>query len=580
MKRVFSYLKPYWFFCVLAQISMVGEVAMDLLQPGLMSEIVDEGVLGLSSGGAGDLRIVYGAGLRMIGFVLLGAACGVLSGVFTNLASQNFSNDVRKACFRRVVHLSFQQTDLFSTGSLVTRLTNDVTQVQNIVPSFTRGGVRALTFFIGGIGCMTGLHLSFGIVIACALPLVLGTVVYFLRKAAPIFAQLQKRLDKVNSVMQENVSGARVVKAYVQEDREEARFREANEALSDTQLRSMTFFACMSPIMNIIMNTAVVAVIYVGGVQVRSGGATPGSIMAAITYSAQILNSITMMAMIFQNITRGAASAKRLEEILETGPTLQDGPGPVPETAGQVEFRHASFGYPGSRETVLHDINLTIRPGETLGVMGATGCGKSSLAALIPRFYDVTEGAVLVDGVDVRQYPLHALRDRVSIALQKSELFRGTIGENIAAGRPEAGREELLSAAETAQAMEFISQKADGLDTEVAQRGASLSGGQKQRIAVSRAVLKKAGVLILDDATSALDLKTEAALYQGLNEKAPGVTKIIIAQRVASVRRADRIAVLEGGTIIACAPHEELLRTCGVYQDIYNSQLKGSERYA
>lgn len=580
MKRIFSYLKRYWVFCILAQLSMVGEVAMDLVQPGMMREIVDDGVLGLSTGGVGDLDIVFSVGVRMIGMVALGAVFGILSGIFSNYAGQKFANDIRKVSFRKVMDLSFEQTDRFSTGSLVTRLTNDVTQVHNMVPSLTRGGVRALVFFVGGIGCMLSLHLSFGTVVACTLPLVLLTVVYFLWKAAPVFTKLQSKLDRVNSIMQENVSGARVVKACVQEEREEARFDAGNQALVDTQLHALTLFACMSPLMNIIMNVSVVALIYVGGIEVKAGAITPGAIMAAITYSTLILNSITSMAMVFQSITRGVASSKRLAEVLETEPTLQDGPGPVPAAAGRVELRGVSFGYPGGRETILHDINLTIQPGETLGIMGATGSGKSSLVHLIPRFYDPTEGSVLVDGVDVREYPLHTLRDRISIALQKSELFRGTIGDNIAIGRPLASPEEVAAAAGTAQAAQFIAQKSDGYDTQVAERGMSLSGGQKQRVAISRAVLKGADILILDDSTSALDLKTEADLYTAMRTAAPGVTKIVVAQRVASVKGADRIAILEGGTIIACAPHEELLRTCAVYRDIYNSQMKGSEAYA
>lgn len=579
MKRVFSYLKPYLLLCFLAQLAMIGEVTMDLMQPSLMSRIVDDGVLGLHNNGVGDLGLVISMGGRMIGLVVLGACCGILCGVLSTIASQKFANDVRKSCFRRVMDLSFEQTDRFSTGSLVTRLTNDVTQMQAMVGSFTRG-IRGPVFFVGGIWFMLGLDLSFGAVVACALPLVFLTVIYFLGKAAPIFTQLQEKLDKVNSVMQENVSGARVVKAYVQEDREQRRFGEANQALVDTQLKALTFFACMSPIMNIIMNAAVVAIIYVGGIQVKAGNVTPGNVMAAITYSAQILGSITSMAMIFQHVTRGAASAKRLAEVLETTPALQDGPGAEVSEPGAVEFRGVSFGYPGSRETILHDVNLTIRPGETVGIMGSTGSGKSSLAALIPRFYEPTEGQVLVGGVDVRNYKLQDLRGRVSVALQKSELFRGTIADNIAMGREGASEADLTSAAGTAQAMEFIRQKEGGFDAQVAERGMSLSGGQKQRVAISRAVLKEADILILDDATSALDLKTEADFYAALRERAPGMTKIVIAQRVASVKGADRIAILEGGTIIACAPHEELLRTCEVYRDIYNSQMKGAEQYA
>ncbi|MGN0998477.1 MAG: ABC transporter ATP-binding protein [Faecousia sp.] len=577
MKRIIRYLMPYLLVCVLAQLFMAGEVIMDLLQPQLMSRIVDEGVLGLSSGGVGDLTLVLRVGIQMIGFVVIGGTCGILTGVFSNIASQGFANDIRKDCFRSVTYLSFQQTDQFSTGSLVTRTTNDVTQVQNVIPALTRGGVRALAFFIGGIICMLRLDLSFGVVIGCALPVIALAAFYFLWKATPIFTRLQQKLDKVNSVMQENISGARVVKAYVQENRERGRFGKANQELVDTQLEALLLFASMTPIMNIIMNAAVVIIIYVGGIRVHSGSTTPGNVMAAITYSSQILNSIISMTMIFQNLSRGFTSAGRLAEVLETRPSISDGCGARMDEPGKVEFRTVSFGYPGSGETVLHDINLVIQPGETLGIMGATGSGKTSLISLIPRFYDATEGEVLVGGHDVKEYTLEQLRSRVSVALQKSELFRGSIGENIAMGAPEKDEDAVMAAAGIAQAAEFIRNKSGGMNAEVAERGSSLSGGQKQRVAISRAVLKDADVLIFDDATSALDLKTEAMLYEALRGSAPHVTKIIIAQRIASVKGADRIAVLEGGTIIACAPHEELMRTCPVYLDIYNSQMKGSE---
>ena len=357
------------------------------------------------------------------------------------------------------------------------------------------------------------------------------------------------------------------------------RFDKANQELVDTQQEALLLFASMTPIMNIIMNVAVVAIIYVGGIQVRSGNVTPGNVMAAITYSSQILNSILMMTNIFQNLNRGFTSANRLAEVMETVPAICDGPGAQMEEPGKVEFRNVTFGYPELGETVLHDINLVIMPGETIGIMGTTGCGKSSLVNLIPRFYDVTEGEVLVGGHDVKAYTLEQLRSHVSIALQKSELLRGTIGENIAMGSSEAEEAELLAAADIAQATEFIRNKTGGMNAPVAERGSSLSGGQKQRIAISGAVLKNADILIFDDSTSALDLKTEAKLYEALRKSAPNVTKIIIAQRIASVKGADRIAVLDGGTIIACAPHEELMRTCPTYLDIYNSQLKGSEQY-
>lgn len=571
------YLKRYWYFALLAPLFMVGEVLMDLAQPQLMSTIVDEGVLGLSNHNVGDLKLVIMTGLKMIGLVTIGGICGVLSGVFANLCSQNFGNDIRKDCFKRIMALSFEQTDRFSTGSLVTRVTNDITQVQNMVAMCIRGFVRNIMLFGGGIVCMLTLNLSFGAVIACALPFVIFMVIFFIAKANPIFAVLQKKLDRVNSVMQENVSGSRVVKAYVREDYEKKRFGAANKELVDTQLRVLVLFSCMMPLMNIVMNLSVVAVIYVGSVQVKSGGATPGNVMAAITYVSQILNGIMMMAMVFQNISRGTASARRLNEVLECEPVIADGKQEIcTDMRGKIEFRDVSFSYPGGNgESVLSHINLAVEPGETLAILGATGSGKSSLVNLIPRFYDPVEGTVLVDGVDVKEYPLKALRDKVAIALQKSELFSTTIRENISWGRQGASDGEIRKAAEAAQATEFIESKQSGYDTIVAEKGMSLSGGQKQRLSISRALLKNAEILIFDDSTSALDLKTEARLYQELRSHYADVTKIIIAQRIASVKGADRIAVIDNGTIAALGTHEELMISSEVYQDIYNSQLKG-----
>ncbi|MCD7880084.1 MAG: ABC transporter ATP-binding protein/permease [Clostridiales bacterium] len=580
MRSIWKYIKRYWIWAILAPIAMVGEVAMDLIQPQLMAEIVDEGVLGLSNGGVSNLDIVLTTGRDMILWCIFGATCGVLSGVFANLCCQPLGGDLREEAFRRIMSLSFAQTNRFSTGSLVTRITNDITQIQNMVMQCIRGSFRTLLLFLGGIGCMLMLDLSFGVVIACALPLVAGCSWYFLRKTAPLFTVLQERLDRVNSVMQENVTGARVVKAYVREGYEEERFDAANEELIGTQLHILELFATMTPLLNIVLNVSVVAVIYVGGLRVQSGGATPGTVMAAITYVSQIMNAVLRMAMIFQTLSRGFASARRVEEVINCTPSIGSGSfDGKTDLRGQVELRDVSFAYPdGSGEPVLRHVSLTVRPGETLGIMGATGCGKSSLVQLIPRFYDATEGTVLVDGVDVREYDLHALRDKVAIALQKSDLFSTTLGENIRWGREDATQEELEEAAEVAQAAEFIHRKSDGFDTPVAEKGMSLSGGQKQRIAISRAVLKDAEILIFDDATSALDLKTEAELYTALNRKKGNVTKIIVAQRVASVQNADRIALLEEGRLIACASHRELLRTCPVYRDICRSQGKEGEQ--
>lgn len=574
-----KYLKKYWFFALLAPVFMIGEVSMDLLQPELMSRIIDDGVLGLNNGGVGNLNTVITIGLKMIGFVALGGICGIMSGVFANLCAQQFGNDVRKAVFKRIMEFSFEQTDKFSTGSLITRVTNDITQLQNFVMQCLRGFVRTSMLFIGGIACMVSLNMEFGIIIACALPFVAVCVVYFIAKANPKFTVLQKKLDKVNNVMQENVSGARVVKAYVKEDYETERFEKANNELVSTQLDVLLLLSYMTPIMNIILNLSVVAVIKVGGIQVSAGSATPGNVMAAITYCSQVLNAVMRMTMIFQTASRGIASKKRVMEIINCDPAIKSGTYNK-ETAvkGKVEFKNVSFAYPGmDNENVIENFNLVINPGETIGILGATGCGKSSLVNLIPRFYDVTKGEVLIDDVNVKDYDLQVLRDKVSIALQKPEIFSTTIAENIAWGDDSADIEKIRQAADIAQATEFIDNRTDGMDTQVSQGGHSLSGYQKQRVAISRAVLKNSEILIFDDATSALDLKTEADLYSELSVKKYDVTRIIIAQRIASVKNADRIVVMDNGRLADVGSHSELIKTSEIYKDIYESQLKGNE---
>ena len=473
---------------------------------------------------------------------------------------------------------SFPQLDQFGTGSLVTRVTNDITQVQNFVSQFVRGMIRTSMLMFGSMYCMFRLNRDFGLIVLCAFPLIVGCLAFCMAKANPLFSKLQAQLDSINAIMQEDVSGIRIIKACVREFYEKARFGKANDALIKTQLRVLVIFAFMNPVINALMYIVVAIILLAGSFEVGSGGTTPGSIMAAITYTTQLLNGILMLVMLFQNISRGIASWKRVKEVLHSQPELKDGAfDGKTEKHGEIEFRDVSFSYPGSSQMVLEHVNLTVHQGETLAIMGATGCGKSSLVNLIPRFYDASSGAVLVDGVDVREYRQKELRKKISIVLQKSELFSTTIQENIAWGAPDAAIQAIQAAAVTAQAGDFIRGTPDGYDTIVAERGMSLSGGQKQRISIARAVLKPAEILIFDDSTSALDLKTEANFYAALQKANPQSTKILIAQRIASVRRADRIVVLENGRIAACGSHEELLKSCGAYQDIYHSQIGEGE---
>ncbi len=571
---MWKYIRKYLLFAIIAGLFMIGEVMMDLVQPGFMSRIVDDGVLGVNNGGGADLHLIWMLGRQMIGLVLVGGLCGSFNNVFVHISSQNIGNEIRKDCFGRIMNFSFPQVDCFGTGSLVTRVTNDITQVQNFVSLFVRGLIRTTLLTFGSMYFMFRLDFGFGLIVLCAFPFLVGVIGFCLRRANPLFSKLQAHLDAINEIMQEDVSGIRIMKACVRETYEKMRFGKANGELVRTQMKTLVIFAFMNPLTNAIMYMAVTVILLAGSFSVGNGSATPGNVMAALTYTTQLLNGILMLVMLFQNISRGLTSWKRVKEVLESVPELEEGSfGGATRAQGEIEFRDVSFTYPKSTRSVLSHINLKVHTGETVAVIGATGCGKTTLAGLMTRFYDVDSGAVYVDGVDVRKYRQRALREKIAIAMQKSELFGMTVGENIAWGLPGADEVSLTSAASIAQADSFISSLVNGYDTMVAERGMSLSGGQKQRISVARAVLKPAEIYIFDDSTSALDLKTEANLYRALKKSHPDSTKIIIAQRIASVRSADRIVVLENGGILACGTHEELMGSCRAYQDIWHSQM-------
>ena len=571
-RKLISYLKPYWYFAILAPLFMVGEVVCDLLQPTLMSRIVDDGVLG------DNMDIIIRTGLMMIGIAIMGGVAGVGSGGFSGAASQSFGNDLRRDLYEKIMTLSLEQTDKFTTGSLITRLTNDITMVQNLVEMALRMFVRAPFTFLGGIFMALSLNVNFALVIAISLPVQLITIFIILAKASPLFTVVQEKLDKVNSVVQENVSGARVVKAYVREDYEGARFDKANIELVEKNLKVQKLIAFLNPVLMIVMNLSVLAIIYIGGWQIEAGNMQVGVVMAAVTYITQVLMSVMMVSMMFQSISRARASAQRIREVLNTEPTVVSGGKMAYFTQGNIRFDHVSFAYPtGSGRQVLTDINWDIQGGQTVAVLGATGSGKSTLVNLISRFYDPTQGSICIDGEDIRNFDIESLRENISMVLQKSELFSGSIKDNIRWGKEDATDEEVQEAARIAQAEEFIQKFREGYDSQVGEKGTALSGGQKQRLCIARAIVRKPRILIFDDSTSALDLATEGRLRKALKQNLTNTTVIMIAQRVASVKDADKIAVVDKGQLVAYDCHDNLMKNCPVYIDIYNSQNKGGE---
>ncbi len=563
---------------------MLGEVSADLVLARLMGLIVNEGVL------AGNQDAIIHYGLLMLIVAAAGGFMGISCAWTASVAAQGFGNDLRVDIFKRVMYLSEQQTDKFTTGSLVTRLTNDVTVLQDMVNMILRMFVRAPMFFIGGIFMTLMLNVNFGYVVIAALPVLAVSVVVMLKVVNPMFSKIQTKLDRVNAVVQENVSGARVVKAYTREEHEIERFDSANTDFRDTSYRVFKIMAYLMPLMSLVMYAATIAIYYIGAhlvdeaavnaANVALASFQAGDVMVAASYITRILSSIMMVSMMFQQIARGKASADRVREVLVSAPVISGGEykGESGERAGSVELRGVSFRYPGaSGDYVLKNINMEVKPGEIVAIIGATGSGKSTLVSLLPRFYDADEGEVLIDGVNVRSYDLDALRHKLGFVLQKAELFSGSVADNIRWGNEDATDEEVIEAAKTAQADDFIMGFNNGYDTYVAEKGTSLSGGQKQRVSIARAIVRKPEILIFDDSTSALDLTTEAKLQKALRENLRGITIIMIAQRIASVKNADRIAVIEHGEITAFAPHEELLKTSATYREIYSSQMKNSE---
>ncbi len=568
-QKLTRFVKPYWKATLLAPLLMALEVAFDLMQPRLIQRIVDQGIA------HGDVALIERSCVLMVACTIGGIVGGVGCGVYATIAAQGAGTDLRNALFRKVQSLSFGDLDKLETGSIITRLTSDVNQMMNFLMMLLRMMVRAPLLIVGSLimAILTSPDLSR--VLVYLIPVVIVTLAVVFRLSSPIYTEMQKRLDRLNTVMQENLAGVRVVKAFARRVHEIARFRVANDSLIDQNIAAVRLSSVTMPFMMLTINAGVVAAVWVGGVKVIGNQMPVGHVIAFLNYLGQGLFSLMMVSMMITQTSQAEASARRVGEILDSTPQIPDAAAGAVPLNGQVAFENVTFRYdPDESDAVLCDVSFTVQPGETLAILGATGSGKSSLVGLIPRFYDVAAGRVLVGGVDVRTVHEAALRSHVAIALQEAVLFSGTIRDNIRYGRPDATEAEVVEAATAAQACEFIDALPDGYDAVVGQRGVNLSGGQKQRLAIARALIMKPQVLILDDSTSAVDVATEARIRDGIARYTEGQTLIIVAQRVSAAADADRIVVLDDGNVVANGKHADLLRTSSVYREIYESQTE------
>lgn len=572
MNRYWKYVKPYRAAFIIGPVMMIVEVIGEVVMPLLLSQIIDYGV----SGGRGISYIIT-MGITMVVTALCMMAGGVSGAYFAVKASSGFANDLRKDLFDKIQRFSFANIDGYSTGSLITRLTNDITQVQNMIQMMLRLALRAPGMLIGALIAAFILNLKLALVIFSVIPLLALAVYFILKIAFPRFKIMQKKLDILNTVTQENLINIRVVKSFVREDFEEEKFSDANQDLKDSTINALKAVIFTLPVVTLAMNVTTLAVVWFGGKQVVVGGMTTGVLTAFINYVGQILISLMMVSMIFLNGSRALASAKRIDEVLGTDIDLTDDNTLRKEVTvqhGKIEFRNVYFKYYKNNEKwVLEDINFLIEPGETIGIIGSTGSGKSSLVQLIPRLYDVDRGEVLVDDANVKDYSLYNLRSGVGIVLQKNVLFSGSIMENLKWGDQAAADATVYQAAQNAQAHGFITSFKEGYETELGQGGVNVSGGQKQRLCIARTLLKKPKILILDDSTSAVDTATEAKIRKSFKNELPGTTKIIIAQRISSVIDADKIIVIDDGKIAGMGSHSELMQNCQTYTEIYYSQM-------
>lgn len=568
MTKLLKYIKGNAIiYAILAPLMMFIEVIMDLNQPKLMSDIIDIGVAN------GDITYVLNVGFKMIVVAFIGILGGMLCGVFSTLASMNMGKNMRQGLFNKIQSLSFSEIDQFKTSSLITRLTNDVTQVQNMVMMALRGMVRSPLICLGGIIMSLSISVKLSMIFLVVIPLIILSVTVITAKSTPFFTEMQKKIDNVNLVMRENLLGVRVVKAFAIEDKVKERFSYANDDLMSTSIKAQSVTILLWPLVTLIMNLSVVAILWFGGNYVNKGSLEIGKIMAFINYLVQIMGSLNMLVMIIINFSRAKVSASRINEVLDVESSITDKEDAKKINKFNIEFKDVYFKYNKDGDYVLKGISFKAEEGEKIGIIGATGSGKSTLISLIPRLYDTSSGTVMIGNEDVRKLKINELRSLIGVVLQDTTLFSGSIEDNLKFGKEGATEEMMISSVKDAQAFEFINASNEGFNREVGQRGKNLSGGQKQRVSIARTLIKNPKILILDDSSSALDMATEAKLQKSIKNRMKNSTVFLIAQRISAVKDSDKIIVLDNGEIVAIGNHEELIKECEIYRSIAISQL-------
>jgi ATP-binding cassette subfamily B protein len=573
MLKIFRHLKPYTLAIIVTLVLAFANAIAELSLPAMMSTIVDEGVA------KGDIAMIWKVGGRMLIIAFAAIIANIIAGYLASRTAMGFGRDLRTRVFARVSSFSLREMDRFGASSLITRTTNDITQVQQLAFMMQRMMAHAPLMAIGGITMALSTEPKLSWILLVVIPIMAVAIIILAKKGMPLFTAIQKKIDALNRVMRENLAGIRVVRAFDRVDHERERFEQANLDLTATSLKVNRLMAFLFPFVMLMMNVTTVMIVWFGGLGIGSGDIKLGSLMAFIQYTMQIMFSVVMVSVIFIMVPRASVSASRINEVLDVHPEIVDPP--VAKKAalrrGVVEFRNVSFGYGGSAEPALKNISLTAEPGTTTAIIGGTGSGKSTIVNLISRFYDVDSGAVLVDGVDIREMAQDDLRSQLGLATQRPILFSGTIAENLRFGRNDASAEELSKAAGTAQASGFIAEKEGGMEATISQGGVNVSGGQKQRLAIARAIAKRPLIYMFDDSFSALDFKTDARLRAALRKETENATVIIVAQRVGTIRDADQIIVLDDGVMVGKGRHADLMKTCQVYSEIVSSQMSEEE---